>query len=216
MSSISIHNIWFSFRSGQAVLRGVTLDIKPGEIVAMIGRNGAGKTTTFRIAAGLLRPDDGSVSIAGVPLAGDRNAFRRVTAFIPDHSLLYDMLSAEENMNMFGMLWGIEPHIIRERTDRLLAEVGLAESRNQIVSQFSSGMKQKLSFCCALLHQPSAIIIDEPFTAMDKEAAGWSEHMLKQRARDGSAVLFSSHDGALVERIATRTVRIEDGRIVVP
>ena len=213
MSGISVHNLWFSFRSNHAVLRGAQLEVKPGEIVAMLGQNGAGKTTMLRIVVGLLRPDDGKVVIAGVSSASDARSVKQVTAFIPDHSLLYDALSAEENMNMFGMLWGLAPREIQERTAVLLEEVGLSECRQQVVGSYSAGMKQKLAFCCALLHQPSVIVLDEPFTAMDSDAARWSEAMLKQRAANGAAVLFSSHDGALVERMASRAVRLSAGRI---
>jgi len=214
MSGISVDNLWFAFKNREPVLKGLSFEVRPGEIVGLTGPNGAGKTTTLRLIAGLLNPDEGAVRVAGVGAGGDRTALRRATAFIPDHSLLYDALSGEENMNMFGLLWGVAARDIRSRTDELFAAVGLSESRRHYVSQYSAGMKQKLSFCCALLGRPSVVIMDEPFTAMDLHASAWSQRMLRDQVAEGAAVLFSSHDQQLVAGLATRVVTIEDGRIL--
>lgn len=214
MNGIAVDNLWFAFRNRNPVLKGVSFEVRPGEIVGLAGPNGSGKTTTLRIIAGLLNPDEGSVRVAGVAAGGDRAARRRTTAFIPDHSLLYDELSGEENMNMFGLLWGLAPGEIRSRSEALFAEVGLSESRRHYVSQYSAGMRQKLSFCCALLSRPSVVIMDEPFTAMDVDASAWSQRMLRDRAAEGAAVLFSSHDRPLINDLATRALTIEDGRII--
>ncbi|MGE0864405.1 MAG: ABC transporter ATP-binding protein [Vicinamibacterales bacterium] len=213
MNGIAVANLWFAFKNRNPVLKGVSFEVRPGEIVGLAGPNGSGKTTTLRIIAGLLNPDEGAVHVAGAAAGGDGTARRRITAFIPDHSLLYDALSGEENMNMFGLLWGLAPGEIRSRSDALFAEVGLSESRRHYVSQYSAGMRQKLSFCCALLNRPSVVIMDEPFTAMDLHASAWSQRMLRDRAAAGAAVLFSSHDRRLIDGLATRVLTIEDGRI---
>jgi len=214
MNGISVQNVWFAFKNREAVLKGVSFEVRPGEIVGLTGPNGSGKTTTLRIIAGLLNPDDGAVRVAGVGAGENRKALRQAMAFIPDHSLLYDALSGDENMNMFGLLWGLAPGEIRSRTDALFTAVGLSQSRRHYVGQYSAGMKQKLSFCCALLNKPSVVIMDEPFTAMDLHAAAWSQRMLREQVAEGAAVLFSSHDRQLVNGLATRVVTIEDGRIL--
>lgn len=216
MSGIAVHNVWFSYGESHAVLRGLTFDVRAGEIVGLLGKNGAGKTTALRIIAGLLAPDEGDVRVAGIAVAEDPAAVKRAIAFVPDHSLLYDALSAEENMNMFGLLWGIRAGDIRSRTRDLLQQVGLWDARARLVSSYSAGMKQKLSFCAALLHEPSVIVIDEPFTAFDYESAMWAREVLRVRAKAGAAILFSSHDAELVDALATGIIAIEDGRLAQP
>jgi ABC-2 type transport system ATP-binding protein len=216
MSGIAIRNVWFSYGKAAAVLKGLTLDVRPGRIAGLLGKNGAGKTTALRIVAGLLAPDEGDVTVAGIAVAKDPVAVKRVITFVPDHSLLYDALSAEENMNMFGLLWGVGAGEIRSRSRDLLQQVGLWDARARIVGGYSAGMKQKLSFCAALLHDPSVIVIDEPFTAFDCESAMWAREVLRTRARAGAAILFSSHDADLVDALATEVHMFEDGRLAAP
>lgn len=216
MSGITIANVWFSYGGSSAVLKGLTFDVGAGQVVGLLGKNGAGKTTALRIIAGLLAPDEGHVMVAGIAVAEDPVAVKRAIAFVPDHSLLYDALSAEENMNMFGLLWGVRAGDIRSRTRDLLQQVGLWDARARLVSSYSAGMKQKLSFCAALLHDPSVIVIDEPFTAFDYESAMWAREVLRTRAKAGAAILFSSHDAALVDALATGVITIDGGRVAHP
>jgi ABC-2 type transport system ATP-binding protein len=214
MNRISLDNVRFSYGRDRQVLRGVTLDVPAGHVVGLLGANGAGKTTTFKILSGLLRPDTGTVTIDGVAAATQPVDARQRTAFVPDTPLLYDQMSAEENLNMFALLWNVGAATAETRSRQLLRDAGLWDVRDEWVRGYSAGMKQKLSLCAALLHDPQVIILDEPFSGLDADGALWGREVIRARARAGKAILFSSHVPELVEAIAD-TVAILDGGIVV-
>ena len=214
MNRISLENVRFSYGRDRQVLRGLTLDVGAGQVVGLLGANGAGKTTTFRILAGLLRPDSGTVTIDGVAAAARPVDARQRTAFVPDTSLLYDQMSAEENLNMFALLWNVDAATAESRSAQLLRDAGLWEVRDEWVRGYSAGMKQKLSLCAALLHDPQVIILDEPFAGFDVEGALWGRELIRSQARAGKAILFSSHIPELVEAIADTVAILDRGVIV--
>jgi ABC-2 type transport system ATP-binding protein len=214
MNRINLEDVRFSYGSDRPVLRGVTLDVRAGEVVGLLGANGAGKTTTFKILAGLLRADSGTVTIDGVPAATQAIEARQRTAFVPDTSLLYEQMSAEENLNMFGVLWNVGAATIEERGAELLRRSGLWDVRDEWVRSYSTGMRQKLSLCVALLLDPQVIVLDEPFSGLDVDGALWGRDLIRAQARAGKAILFSSHVPELVEAIADAVAILDGGRIV--
>jgi ABC-2 type transport system ATP-binding protein len=210
-----IHLDWVTFSYGdRQVLRGVTLDVHAGQVVGLLGANGAGKTTTFKILAGLLRADSGTVTIGGVAMAEDPVGARQRTAFVPDTPLLYDQMSAEENLNMFALLWNVDASTAKARSAQLLREAWLWSVRDEWVRGYSAGMKQKLSLCAALLHDPQVIVLDEPFSGLDVDGALWGREVIRAQARAGKAILFSSHVPELVEAIADAVAILDRGTIV--
>lgn len=214
MNRISLENVRFSYGADRPVLRGVSMDVQAGQVVGLLGANGAGKTTTFKILAGLLRADSGSVTIDGVAASTQPIEARQRTAFVPDTSLLYEQLSAEENLNMFALLWNVDAATAQTRSARLLHEAGLWSVRDEWVRGYSAGMKQKLSLCAALLHDPQVIVLDEPLSGFDVDGALWGRELIRAQARAGKSILFSSHVPELVEAIAD-TVAILDGGVIV-
>jgi ABC-2 type transport system ATP-binding protein len=214
MNRISLENVRFSYGRDRVVLRGVTLDVGAGQVLGLLGANGAGKTTTFKVIAGLLRPDSGTVTVDGVAAAANPVAARQRLAFVPDTSLLYDHMSAEENLNMFGLLWNVDAATAEMRSAQLLRDAGLWEVRDEWVRGYSAGMKQKLSLCAALLHDPQVIVLDEPFTGFDVDGALWGREVIRAQARSGKAILFSSHIPELVEAIADTVAILDRGVIV--
>ena len=214
MEAVILQDIWFGYRPDRATLRGVSLAVNAGEIVGLLGRNGAGKTTTFRILTGLLRPERGSVIVGGFDAASHRVEVQRRIAFMPTTPLLYEQLSAEENLNMFALLWGVEAAAANERSHRLLHEVGLWDVRHDWVESYSTGMKQRLSICVAILLDPAVIVMDEPFNGLDIDGTLWAREMLQTLARSGKAILLSSHVPELIEAVAHTVAVLDDGRIV--
>jgi ABC-2 type transport system ATP-binding protein len=214
MNRIRLDEVKFSYGAGRQVLRGVTLDVPAGQVVGLLGANGAGKTTTFKILAGLLRADSGTVTIDGVAAAAEPLEARQRTAFVPDTPLLYDQMSAQENLNMFALLWNVDAAAAKARSAQLLREAGLWSVRDEWVRGYSAGMKQKLSLCAALLHDPRVMVLDEPFSGLDVEGALWGREVIRAQARAGKAILFSSHVPELVEAIADSVAILDRGIIV--
>jgi ABC-2 type transport system ATP-binding protein len=214
MTRVSLSNIRFGYSADTPVLRGLHLEVEAGEIVGLLGRNGSGKTTTFRILTGLLRADVGTIRLNGITPDDDPVAVKKQMAFLPDAHLLYEQMSAEENMNMFSLLWGVDPHHARERSEALLHQAELWQVRQQWVESYSLGMKQRLSICAALLHDPSIIVMDEPFASLDVDSGLWGRAQLRSRADAGVAILFSSHVPELIEAISDSIAVLDQGVVV--
>jgi ABC-2 type transport system ATP-binding protein len=215
MNTVKVNNVHFAYDDNKSVLTGLNFEVSPHEIVGLLGANGSGKTTTFKLLSGLLNPDDGAIEISGISIKDDLKSALKKCAFVPDESLLYPGFSAEENMNLFSILWGVDPVIAKEKAKSLLEEVGLWSIKNQWVKSYSRGMKQKLSLCTALIHEPNVLLMDEPFTGLDVDALVWAKQMLKSYAQlENRSIIFTSHVPEIIESLATRVLILKDGKIV--
>ena len=210
MPSIEVDDLSFSFGSFR-VLRGVTVRMEPGSVVTMFGPNGAGKTTLLKLIAGLLRPLSGSVRVEGIQLRDDPTAFRRSIGVISHYPYLYPQLTGLENLVYYGRLYGVEDPRSAART--LLEEMDLAPFMQREVSTYSRGMAQRLAVARALLHQPSVLLLDEPFTGLDRQAAQKLEELLGS-LRDGRrTVLMTTHDVDSGLGLSDRALILASGRI---
>jgi ABC-2 type transport system ATP-binding protein len=215
MNNIDIENVFFSYSPEKPVLKGLNISVKPNEIVGLLGANGSGKTTTFKLLSGLLSPDEGNIKVGGVSIFTALEKALKKCAYIPDEPLLYPNFSALENMNLFSILWGVESYLAKTRSEKLLKEVGLWDVRNQWVKSYSRGMKQKLSLCAALLHEPKILLMDEPFTGLDVDALIWAREVLKNYVKEENrSIVFTSHTPEVIESIATRVIILKDGKIL--
>ena len=199
---------------GRSAVDGIDLAIAPGELHAILGPNGAGKTTTLRIVAGLLKPDAGTVRVMGHDVLTSPEDAKRVLAFLPDDPLLYAKLRPMEYLEFVAGLWGLDPVVARDRAQRLLEWLGLAERTGELIEGFSRGMRQKLALAGALIHEPRVMILDEPLTGLDAAAARQVKDLLAERARQGVCVILTTHILEIAERIAERISIIQRGRIV--
>ncbi len=185
------------------VLRGLDMEVHEGEFVALIGPNGAGKSTLLRILAGLSKPTLGEVSIAGYQLPAQAGAMRRILGVVAHQPLLYGDLTAEENLRFYSRLYRIPAR--EQRIAEVLELVGLSRRRADLVRQFSRGMQQRLAIGRAILHQPIVMLLDEPHTGLDQEAAEMLDGLLRDVAGRGRTVLMTSHDlgraAGLAERV---------------
>ena len=164
---IQVRGLVKSFGS-KVALDGVDLDVAEGEFLTLVGPNGAGKTTLLRILATLTRPTEGSVRVAGYDLAREGAEIRRRVGLASHQTLLYDDLSAEENLRFYGRMYDVTD--LEERITALLQRVGLEHRRHDPVRTFSRGMQQRLSIARALLHDPAILLLDEPYTGLDQQA----------------------------------------------
>jgi len=180
------------------VLRGVDLHIRAGEFLTLLGSNGAGKTTLLRILATLSRPSAGEVRIGGWLLPQSAERVRAHLGFISHRPLLYTELTAEENLRFFARMYGLPA--ADERIAEVLRLVGLSRRRNDPVGDFSRGMQQRLTIARAILHRPDVLLLDEPFTGLDQEAAAMLSKVLGAVAMAGRTVVMTTHN--LVQGLA--------------
>ena len=213
VAALEIAGLAKSFGGKTAVDR-LDLRIPPGEFHALLGPNGAGKTTTLRMVAGLLRPDAGTARILGHDIRTDPIAAKRVLAFLPDDPLLYGKLRPLEYLEFVAGLWGIEPALAATRAEELLRWLELWDRTQELVEGFSRGMRQKLALAGALIHDPKVLILDEPLTGLDAQAARQVKDLLVARVAQGNTVILTTHILEIAERLAQRISIIRGGRII--
>jgi ABC-2 type transport system ATP-binding protein len=189
-------------------LNPLDLEIGPGELVMLVGPNGAGKSTFLRLIAGLLEPTTGEVLVDGAP-AGSVEA-RAATSFIPDNPVLYDDLSVEEHLEYVARLHGVDEW--RGRGEALLDRLALSDRAYDLPSRFSRGMRQKTSLAVGLVRPFSLLLVDEPFVGLDAPTQASLVEVLDEAAKEGAALLVSTHQLDLVER-ATRCVAVREGEV---
>jgi ABC-2 type transport system ATP-binding protein len=193
-------------------VQGLSFEVGPGEVLGLVGPNGAGKTTTIRSIAGIIIPTAGTIRIAGHDLTTDPVRAKSALAFIPDEPHLFEYLTVEEHLRFVGRLYGIAD--VGSRIPGLLQELDLADKRTALPGELSRGMKQKLAIACGLLHEPTAVLLDEPLTGLDPVGIRRMKATIMQRAEAGSAVILSSHLLHLIEEICTRVLVMQRGRTV--
>jgi heme exporter protein A len=177
--------------------------------VVLAGRNGSGKSTLLRIAAQLVRPSAGSVSFPGETLGA--GASRECVGFVAHATMVYDELTAEENLLFFAKLSGVARPA--ERVSSLLADVGLGERKTSLVRTFSRGMRQRVAIARALLTEPALLLLDEPATGLDPEGISWLGGTLKRLLASGCTVVMSLHGESEIAALATRGVRLDSGAV---
>jgi ABC-2 type transport system ATP-binding protein len=189
----------------------LSFEVGPGEVLGLVGPNGAGKTTTLRALAGIIAPTRGSIAIAGFPLSTQPVQAKQRLAFIPDEPQLFEYLTVEEHLRFAGRIYGVRE--APQRIPMLLAELELAEKQRALPTELSRGMRQKLAIACGLLHEPAALILDEPLTGLDPAGMRRMRETIAARARAGAAVILSSHLLHLVEELCTKLLVIHRGRV---
>lgn len=191
---------------------GISFSVGPGEVLGLVGPNGAGKTTTLRCLAGIIAPSSGTVALAGHDIVTDPVAARRALAFIPDEPHLFEHLTVEEHLRFVARVYGVAD--AEARLGPLLDELELGDRRRSLPEELSRGMKQKLAIACGLLHDPRALVLDEPLTGLDPAGMRRMRATIAARARAGTAVVLSSHLLTLVEELCTKLFVIRRGRCV--
>ncbi len=199
----------------RAALRGLTLTVEPGEIYVMLGANGAGKTTALRCLATLLSPTEGTAMVAGHDVRWEPRLVRSKLGFLSASMGLYDRLSPRELLAYFGSLQGLDPEVIEARVEELVRVFDITEFQNRYCGRLSTGQRQRVSIARAVIHDPPAIVLDEPTFGLDV-LSGRAIHAFMRDARErGRAVLFSTHQIEDVELLADRVGILFDGRLLV-
>ncbi len=186
--------------------------IGAGGVMGLVGPNGAGKTTTLRCLCGIIPATLGSAHIGGMDIAADPVGAKRQLAFIPDEPRLFDHLTVEQHLNFVARLYGVADW--QARAQPLLDELEMGDKRKLLPAELSRGMKQKLAIACGLLHGPRAVILDEPLTGLDPYGIRSMKDSMRRLAREGVAIILSSHLLDLVEEVCSHLLILKNGRKV--
>lgn len=193
----------------------ISLSVAAGEVFAFLGPNGAGKTTTIKMIVGLLAPDAGTVEVCGHKLSADNGLPAKLQlAYVPDQPFLYEKLSAREFLRFVGQMYSMDERTADRRAGELMERLSITHFADQLAEGYSHGMKQRVVLAAALLHDPQALIVDEPMVGLDPRSVRTVKELLRERAAAGKTVFMSTHTLDVAEAIADRIAIINHGRIV--
>jgi ABC-2 type transport system ATP-binding protein len=192
----------------------VSFAVQPGQMLGLLGPNGAGKTTTVSMIAGLLAPDHGEVRIAGELVRGETDPVKRRMGLVPQNLALHDVLSARENLALFGALYGMTGSRLRQAMDAALDLAGLADRGKDRVDTFSGGMKRRLNLAAALLHDPQILLLDEPTVGVDPQSRNAIFSNLEELKRQGKTLVYTTHYMEEAERLCDRIVIVDHGKVI--
>jgi ABC-2 type transport system ATP-binding protein len=188
---------------------GLSFSVRPGEVLGLVGPNGAGKTSTLRCLAGIIPASKGSIRIAGHDIGADPVAAKRALAFFPDEPRLFEYLTVRQHLAFVARIYGVAGY--EELARPLLEELELVEKGDVLPGELSRGMKQKLVIACGLLHSPRVMFFDEPLTGLDPLGIRRMKDSIVRRARDGAAIVLSSHLLHLLEEVCTHVLILKKG-----
>lgn len=191
----------------------LNLVVPAGELFALLGPNGAGKTTAIKMLVGLLRPSSGHVRLGGYDLVTQTRDACRLLGYVPDIPFLYDKLTGREFLEFVAGMHGLDAQTTAARVGREAANFGLADFVDELAETYSHGMKQRLVFAAAMLHDPAVLVIDEPMVGLDPRSARLVKDLLRQRTARGTAVFLSTHLLDVAEEIADRIGIVDRGRL---
>lgn len=206
---ISVEGYRKAYDSVVAV-HGLSFSVQPGEILGLVGPNGAGKTTTMRAIAGIIPPTAGRLAVGGHDVVADPVAAKRLLAYVPDDPRLFEALTVWEHLVFTASVYGVKDFAPAAET--LLDRFDLRAKRNTVAQELSRGMRQKVAICCAYLHSPRAVLLDEPLTGLDPRAIRTMKDSVAQRAAEGAAFIISSHLLDVVEDLCTTLLILHQGK----
>ena len=192
----------------------LSLHILPGEIYGFIGHNGAGKTTTLKSAVGILRFDEGKITVNGRSIVDDPVACKRDLAYIPDNPELYEFMSGFKFLNFIADIYSVPTDKRKELIGKYAGIFELTDDLSLPVSAYSHGMKQKLCLISAWLHDPKLIVMDEPFVGLDPKASHLLKEMMRAHCDAGGAIFFSTHVLEVAEKLCDKVAIIKEGKLV--
>src|SRR6478609_3103093 len=208
---VTLENVTKHFGS-KKVVDTVSFKIAQGELFGLLGPNGAGKTTTINMIIGGLNPESGTIEING-DAPGKQN-IKRLLGVVPQTLALYESLSAQQNLNFFGQLYGLYGKDLNDRIQHVFEIVNLADKRNERVSKYSGGMKRRLNIAAALLHRPSLLILDEPTVGVDPQSRNAIFESLKKLKDEGCTIILTSHYLEEAQKLCDRVAIMDEGKVI--
>jgi ABC-2 type transport system ATP-binding protein len=209
---IQFENVTRRYGSKVAVAE-LNLEIPRGQLFAFLGPNGAGKTTTIKMVVGLLRPSSGTIRLCGHDVTENYSAANRLLGYVPDVPYLYDKLSGYEFLQFIGEMYGLDRRRMVERIVRQIEDFQLQDFVDDLTESYSHGMKQRLAFAAAMLHDPRVLVIDEPMVGLDPRSVRRVKDLLRARAAEGQTIFMSTHLLSIAEEIADRVGIVDQGQL---
>ena len=213
MKAISIDKLKKVY-DGVVAVDGISFHVEEGEIFGLLGPNGAGKTTTVKMLTCQIKATKGKASIFGYDINKDCNKIRKIIGIMPQETSLNELLTAEQNILFYGMLYGLSRKKIKERGEKLMKAMDLFHRKKDLVKNFSGGMKRRLSLIIALLHQPKILFLDEPTTGLDPQARRYIWEFIKDIKEKGSTIFLTTHYMEEADYLCDRVAIMDNGRII--
>jgi len=213
MQTIEIDKLFKKY-SFKTAVNDLTLRVEPGTVFGFVGPNGAGKTTTVNMLTGILPPTSGSIKLMGLDLKHHSQPIKRRIGVVPEELALFEQLRGREQLYFTARVYGLDKATIEARMHELFEVFGLQGEQNKFIHQYSKGMKKKLAFMCAVMHEPEILFLDEPFEGLDPISTRVMQDNLKLMAEHGVTVFLTSHNLAMVEELCAEVAIIHEGELV--
>jgi len=197
-----------------AVVDDISFSVKQGEIFGLLGPNGAGKSTTISMATGVLKPTAGRILLDGQDLRADLNRSKRLIGYVPQDLALYPTLSARDNLEFFGRIYGLSGRDLANRIYDVLEIVQLTDRANDAVGHFSGGMKRRVNLAAGLLHSPRLLFLDEPTVGVDPQSRNAIFESLEVLNREGMSIVYTTHYMEEAERLCARVAIVDHGKVI--
>jgi ABC-2 type transport system ATP-binding protein len=204
--SKSFNGIW--------AVKGLNLHVDKGEVFGLLGPNAAGKTTTIKMMAGLLRPTEGKILIDGHDIVKDPIKAKSIVGYVPDKAFLYEKLKGREFLKFITSIYGMEKVTAIKKIDELLETFGIKQIEDELIETYSQGMRQRLLFISALIHDPQALLIDEPFVGLDPFGLIMLKDMIRRLSSEGVNVFLATHSLHIAEELCERVGLISKGSVI--
>ena len=210
---IRVTQLFKNFGEVEAI-SGINFEITKGQICGYLGPNGAGKTTTVKILTGVIKPSSGSASVAGFDVEDSAIEVKRRIGYVPENSNMYQTLSVNEYLALVGTLHDLDAAAIGRRSTQMLELFEIANASGKRIDTLSKGMRQKVLITSALLHDPEVLLLDEPLSGLDANAAQTVKEIIRGLADNGKTILYCSHMLDVVERVCDRVIILDQGKII--
>jgi len=200
--------------NGKWAVKGIDIHVEKGEIFGLLGPNAAGKTTTIKMIAGLLRPTEGKITILGYDIVKEPLKAKSILGYIPDKAFLYEKLKGREFLKFVASIHGLEKTAANKKIDDLFGLFGIKDLEEELIESYSQGMRQRLLFISALLHNPQVLLIDEPFVGLDPYGLIMLKDMIRQLSSEGISIFLATHSLNIAEELCARVGIISKGLII--
>ena len=211
---IEVKNFTKAYSNGKIAVDDITFDVRNGEIFGFLGPNGAGKSTTIKSIVGINSITSGSITMGGITMDEDQIAYKKQFSYVPDNPELFDNYSGYEYINFLADIYGIDEQTRKERLDYYLEFFDIRNAMADQIETYSHGMAQRLALIGALINDPDLLILDEPMVGLDAKSSYNLKNILRQRAKDGKAIFFSTHVMSVAQELCDRIAIINKGKII--